>query len=77
MARLQTMARERHASAGSDVINQIVGTTKNGKSIKVGQDANGYFFVKYVGGGQLPRALVGRFTRYEEAANKILLYLGR
>ena len=75
MAGEQTAARKRHASDVNDVVNRVSGSTKKGKKLKIGQDTNGYFYITFVDGGKLPKMLYGRFVRYDEAENKIKLYL--
>ena len=75
MARPQTAARERRASEENDCIGQVLGKTKRGKHVVVGQDTNGYYYIKFTTGGQLPKVLRGRFRRYEDAALKVQVYL--
>ncbi len=69
-------ARRRSNSDENDITKKVVGKTKKGqKELIIDQTTQGYFFVKFGNGGQLPKELGGRFTRYEFAENAIRLYL--
>lgn len=69
-------ARKKSSSDASDITKKVVGVTKKGgKKLIIDQDNVGYFFVKFSDGGQLPRELMGKYTRYEFAENMIAVYL--
>lgn len=69
-------SRKKSSSDASDITKKVVGKTKKDKEIIIDQDVQGYFFVKFSTGGQLPPSLNGRFTRYEFAQYAVRSYLG-
>ncbi len=73
------IAREKSNSDGNDITKRVVGKTRGTskvghKDIVIDQNSNGYFYVKFVGGGQIPAVLSGLFTRYEFATDAVSVY---
>lgn len=59
----------------TDISDQVVGKTKRGKEIVVFQTRQGYHEIKFLNGGKLPKEMVGKFIRYEDALNAVNQYL--
>lgn len=73
-------ARKKSGSDGNDITKKVVGKTKGTgkvghKDIVIDQNSNSYFYIKFVGGGQIPKQLSGFFTRYEFAQDAVSVYL--
>lgn len=68
-------SRKKSNSDGNDITKKVVGITKKDKEIVIDQNKQGYFFVKFSTGGQLPPKLAGKFTRYEIAQAAVNAYL--
>lgn len=47
------------------------------KEIIIEKAPNGFFFAKFVGGGQVPDELLGSWTRYKELERRINSYLSK
>ena len=67
--------REKSSSDVSDITKRVVGRTKGKKELIIDQTKQGYFFIKFSTGGELPTILSGRYTRYELAVHDINKYL--
>jgi hypothetical protein len=70
------------SDAKQDFINKAVENemgiplkTKNGKVIKINVDANGYLYVTFGSGGQVPGELSGKYTNFQACANAVKIYI--
>lgn len=68
-------ARKKSSSDASDITKKIVGKTAKDKELIIDQTTTGLFFIKFNTGGQLPKELSGRYTKYEYATDAIAVYL--
>lgn len=58
-----------------DVRYKVLGTTSGGKDIVVYPSNDGCYRIRFLQGGELPKRLKGRFTRYSEAAIAVNIHM--
>ena len=66
--------KEKSTSDGNEITKRVVSKTKGGKEIVIDQNNHGYFFIKFKSGGQMPKELLGIYTKYEYAKDAITNY---
>ena len=67
--------RKRSDSDANDIVKKPSAKTKGGKNFIIDQNTNGLFFIRFEGGGEVPKALSGKYLRHEVAKYAINAYL--
>lgn len=68
--------RSRSNSDANDIVKKKAGKKKE-KAMLIDQTTNGYFFIRFEGGGEVPNKLAGKYLRYDEAQRAVDSYLKR